>query len=95
MESQAEFLYAEGPSPELAPPDPRAGFYREVAAIWGLPLGKRACVQLHHHDLPELTGRLELARAPDLPLNADEPLQLQIGRITFLSPQVQAWTLCE
>jgi hypothetical protein len=93
MEAQAEFLYADGVDPKLAPPDPRENFYREVAAVWSLPLGERVRVALHHHDLPEVSGRLELAGAPDLPLNAHEPLRLQIGQITFLSPQIQNWTL--
>ena len=47
---------------------------------------------LRGHDLPEVSGRLELERAPDLPLNPREVLQLSAGGITFLSTQVQGWT---
>lgn len=48
---------------------------------------------LWQHDLAEATGRLELARAPELPLNPREPLQLSVGGVVFLSTQVQAWSL--
>ena len=95
MPQQNEFLFADGPTPDLHLPDPRAGFYSEVAAVWHLPLGERVRTLLREHDLPEVTGRLELARAPDLPLNAREPLKLLIGHIAFLSTQVQAWSLVD
>lgn len=95
MEAQSEFLYADGPDPKLPLPDPRADFYREVATVWGLPLGERVRVRLQNHDLPEAAGRLDLARAPELPLNAHEPLHLVVGKIIFHSPQIQSWTLLE
>lgn len=95
MEAQSEFLYAASPDPELAAPDPREGFYHEVAAAWGLPLGERVRVLLQHHDLPEVNGRLELARAPELPLNAHESLHLIVGKIIFSSLQIQSWTLLD
>lgn len=90
---QNEFLFADGPVPEMALPDPRAGFYREVSDLWHLPLGERVRVLLRGHDLAEAAGRLELDRAPDLPLNAREPLHLVVGRISFLSTQVESWSL--
>ena len=93
MEHQSDFLFADGPIPEMHPPDQREGFYREVAAIWNLPLGEKVRVLLRSHDLPEISGRLELTRAPDLPLNVKEPLQLAAGGVAFLSTQVQAWSL--
>ena len=93
MENQSDFLFADGPIPEMHPPDPRLGFYREVAEVWNLPLGEVVRVMLRAHDLPEVTGRLELNRAPDLPLKAKEPLQLTAGGVAFLSTQVQAWSL--
>ncbi len=93
MENQSDFLFADGPMPKFHPPDPRDEFYREVAAVWNLPLGEKIRVLLHAHDLLEISGRLELTRAPDLPLNAKEPLQLTAGGVPFLSTQVQAWSL--
>ncbi len=93
MERQNEFLFPDGPEPSLQLPDPRAGFYGEVAEVWHLPLGQPVRVLLRGHDLPEVAGRLELERAPDLPLNSREVLQLSAGGITFLSTQVQGWTL--
>ena len=95
MDQQNEFLFADGAEPLMAIPDPRAGFYREMNQIWKLPLGQRARLELRDHDLSEISGRLELERAPDLPLNAREPLQLSVGGITFRSTQVQAWSLID
>jgi len=95
MDQQNEFLFADGAEPILAMPDPRAGFFLEVSQIWNLPLGQRARFELRGHDLPEISGRLELARAPDLPLNAREVLQLSVGRIAFKSTQVQGWSLLD
>jgi hypothetical protein len=93
LPQQNEFLFADGPAPELHPPDPRAGFYREVSDLWHLPLGERVRVLLRGHDLPEAAGRLELERAPDLPLNAREPLHLSAGGVSFLNTQVESWSL--
>lgn len=95
MDRQSEFLFPDGPEPGLQLPDPRAGFYREVVDVWHLPLGQPVRVRLRGHDFPEVSGRLELERAPDLPLNPREPLQLSAGGIAFLSTQVQAWTLLD
>ena len=39
MENQSDFLFADGLGPEFHPPDPREGFYREVAAVWNLLFG--------------------------------------------------------
>jgi hypothetical protein len=93
MENQNEFLFADGPAPEVHLPDPRSGFYSEVTAAWHLPLGQKVRVLLKGHDFPEVAGCLELARAPDLPLNVRESLQLSVGGITFLSTQVESWSL--
>ena len=93
MEQQSEFLYADGPAPLMDVPDPRSGLYAEMTQIWGLPLGQSVRLLLKNHDLPEVSGRLELKRAPDLPLNAREELHLSAGGIVFLSTQVQAWSL--
>ena len=93
MDLQQEFLFANGPAPELPLPDPRSGFYEEVAAVWQIPVGQRVHVALREHNLADLDGLLELARAPDLPLNRRESLQLRIGSIDFSSRQIVAWAL--
>jgi len=93
MESQAEFLFADGPAPELHLPDPLADFYAEVAATWEIPLGQLAHVALREHHFADLQGRLELSRAPDLPLDRREKLALRIGTIEFSSRQIVAWSL--
>ena len=93
METQAEFLFADGPAPQLHPPDPRFGFYRDVAELWQIPVGEIVHVALCAHHFSDLHGRLELSRAPDLPLDRREPLALRIGTIEFTSRQVIAWAL--
>lgn len=93
MEEQSHFLFADGPAPELHPPDPLADFYAEVATTWEIPLGQRVHVALHAHNLSELRGRLELARAPDLPLDRREKLALRIGTLEFSSRQIVSWSL--
>jgi hypothetical protein len=93
MEEQSEFLFAGGPVPELHPPDPRAGFYGEVSAAWQIPVGQIVHVDLRGHNFSDLQGRLELSRAPDLPLDPRQPLSLRIGNIEFSSAQLAAWSL--
>ncbi len=93
MEEQADFLFADGPGPELHLPDPRSGLYEEIATLWGIPVGQITHVVLHEHNFSDLQGRLELSRAPDLPLDRREVLALRIGTIEFSSRQIVAWTL--
>lgn len=93
MESQQDFLFADGPAPELHPPDPRSNFYADVAALWQLPVGQRVRVDLTGHQFAELSGRLELARSPDLPLDCRETLALRIGSIEFSHRQIATWSL--
>jgi hypothetical protein len=93
MEEQADFLFADGPAPEFHLPDPRSDLYEEIAAVWGIPVGQIAHVALREHSFSDLQGRLELFRAPDLPLDRREPLALRIGTIEFSSRQIVAWAL--
>lgn len=93
MEKQNEFLFDEGPVSEFFQPDPWGGFFREVAAIWQLPVGERVRVLLRDHDVSEIAGRLELEHAPDLPLNAREPLRLLVGGFSFRSTQILSWSI--
>ena len=92
-EVQPEFLFADGPASEVPLPDPRSGFNADVADLWQLPVGQLVHVDLTGHQFSELRGRLELARAPDLPLDRREALALRIGPIEFTSCQIAAWTL--
>ena len=91
MESQQEFLFADGPAPQMHPPDPRSGFYAEVSATWQLPMGQIVRVDLKEHDLASLQGLLELSHAPDLPLDQRQPLVLRIRGVEFSSQQIAAW----
>lgn len=90
---QAEFLFADGPAPQLQPDDPDSAFYEELAALWQIPVGKNVHVALRSHHFADLQGRLAFAHAPDLPLDARQPLSLRIGAIEFSSRQVIAWAL--
>ena len=93
MESQQDFLFADGPTPELHLPDPRSNLYAAIAALWQIPVGQLIRVDLTGHHFSELRGRLELARAPDLPLDRRESLALRIGTIELTSRQITAWSL--
>jgi len=93
MDIQQEFLFADGPAPEIHLPDPLADFYAAVAAKWEIPLGQPIHVALREHSFSDLQGRLELFRAPDLPLDRRQPLALRIGPNEFSSRQIVAWSL--
>ncbi|PHX71875.1 MAG: hypothetical protein CK548_05675 [Opitutia bacterium] len=93
MESQQDFLFADGPTPELHLPDPRSNLYTDVAALWKIPVGQLIRVELTGHHFSELRGRLELARAPDIPLDRRETLALRIGTIELTCRQITAWSL--
>jgi hypothetical protein len=92
-DQQDEFLFAEGPAREVHLPDPRSAFFAEVEALWQIPVGRLAHVDLNGHNMSDLQGRIELARAPDLPLDRREALALRIGRIEFSSRQIASWSL--
>ena len=93
MEEQVEFLFADGPAPEVHLPDPRSAFYEDVATVWEIPVGQLVHVALREHNFADLQGRLDLSRAPDLPLDRRETLALRIGTIEFSSRQIVAWSL--
>ena len=92
-EQQDEFLFADGPVPEIQLPDPRSDFFAAVASLWQLPVGQVAHVNLNGHNMSDLQGRIELARAPHLPLDRREMLVLRIGTIEFSSRQIASWSL--
>ena len=90
---QNEFFFADGPTPEFHVPDPRSSLFEEVAALWQLPVGQIAHVNLSGHNMSDLQGLIELACAPDLPLDRREVLTLRIGTIEFSSRQIVSWSL--
>ena len=92
-DQQGEFLFADGMVSEFHLPDPRSNFYAEVEALWQIPLGRLAHVDLNGPHMSDLQGRIELARAPDLPLDKREALALRIGTIEFSSRQIVSWSL--
>jgi hypothetical protein len=92
-EMQDEFIFVPGPAPEIHLPDPRSGFFEEIAALWQLPIGQVAHVSLDGHSLSDLQGRIELARSPELPFDRREVLALRIGTIEFSSRQITSWSL--
>ena len=93
MESQQDFRFPDGPAPDLHLPDPRSNLYADVAALWQIPVGQSVRVELTGHHFSGLRGRLELARAPDLPLERRETLALRIGGIELTHRQIAAWSL--
>jgi hypothetical protein len=92
---QSEFLFADGAEPELHLPHALDALFQEIAAAWGLPVGRRVRVSLRDPALPELAGSLELVGAPDLPLDPREVLRLRISGVTFRSDEIAAWVLLE
>ncbi len=95
MYEQDEFLFADGPQPELHLAHPLDDLLRQIATLWGLPIGSRARVTLNDPALPVLEGKLELERAPDLPLNVRESLRLKLRGIMFTSRDIASWSLLE
>ena len=92
-DDQSEFLFGDGPPPELAPPAPLADLVADMARLWSLPLYQNARLTLKNHALDEVSGRLELVNAPDFPLNPSRPLALRAGGVEFSSRQIIAWSL--
>ena len=92
-EQQEELFFAEDPAPQSHLPDPRSDLFAEIGALWRLPVGQVAHVNLIAHNMSDLQGRIELARAPDLPFDRREALALRIGTIEFSSRQVVSWSL--
>ena len=90
---QEELFFAEGPAQHSHSPDPRSALFAEIGALWQLPVGQVARVNLNGHNLSDLQGRIELVRAPDLPFDRREVLALRIGTIEFSSRQIVSWSL--
>lgn len=91
MSRQGEFSFEAAPAEPDAPGHPLADLIDDVARTWSLPLGRRVRVDLAGESMDELRGFLELARAPDLPLDPRQALSLRIGKVVFSSRQVTGW----
>ncbi len=94
-DDQSEFLFSDGPAPKLAPPEPLADLVADMARLWGLPLYQKVRLSLKDHALDEVSGRLELVSAPDLPLNPAHTLALRAGGVEFSSRQILSWSLID
>lgn len=67
----------------------------ELAATWGLPLGRRVRVELRQHAMSGLLGLLQVAGLPDSPFDGRAPLRLRIDHVEFTSRQIAAWSLLD
>jgi len=92
---QHEFLFADGPQPELHLAHPLDDLFVAIAAGWGIPVGRDVRLNLANSSLPELTGKLELVRSPDLPLDGREPLYLRLKGVLFTHREIANWTLLD
>ena len=92
-EHQESFLFDESGGTIEDTPDPLSDFFAELVKAWNIPLGERVRVRLRDAALPELTGKLKLARAPDLPLDPRQPLALCLCGIEFNHREIAAWSL--
>jgi hypothetical protein len=95
-------LFSDIPPRRVETPPPFPGFTDlaapltdELAAVWGLPLGRKVRVELRQHTVDGLTGLLQVAGLPDLPFNARQPLRLRIGHIEFTSRQIVTWSVVD
>ena len=67
---QEEFLFGEGDAVRLGLPLPDDPLVRDIGMEWGLPVGQRVRITFSPGEsFRELSGRLEVAVAPELPLN--------------------------
>lgn len=93
-EHQESFAFDEKAGSPEDPPEPLADLVADVAKLWRLPLGSRVTLRLRDPALPELTGKLLLGRAPDLPLDLRQPLALRLSGVDFTDREIAAWSLC-
>jgi hypothetical protein len=92
---QLEFLLCGTATGAPEPADPLGDLREGIAECWSVPLGQRVKVDLRDCNVPWLEGRLELSRAPDLPLDVRQSLALRIGTVEFSNRQIVAWALAE
>lgn len=95
-------LFSDLPPPRVLAGSPLPGFTDlaapltdELAAVWGLPLGRNVHVELRRHAVPGLRGMLQVAGLPDLPFDAHKALRLRIGHEEFTSQQIVSWSVLD
>lgn len=94
VEYQENFLFDENAFETSEAADPLSDFFAEVSQAWNLPIGQRVNLRLRDAALPQLSGKLKLARAPDLPLDPRQPLSLTLSGVEFTHREVASWSLC-
>ena len=83
-DEQSEFLFCEGDEGRLGLPLPEDPLLHDIGEEWGLPVGQRVRIVFRGGEcFRELTGRLEVAVAPELPLNHHRPLRLRVAGYEF------------
>lgn len=81
---QDEFLFCEGAEGRLGLPLPEDPLLRDIGAEWGLPVGQRVRIVFRGGEsFRELTGCLEVAGAPELPLKRHRVLLLRVAGYEF------------
>ena len=95
MDEQSELSFAEGPAPDVPLEHPLEDLLEAIAARWELPIGRRVRVTLRDSALPDVVGKLELMRAPELPLDPREVLALRVGGLSFTAREIASWSLVE
>ena len=92
--SQSEFLFCDGPTPQLGAPTGDDPLLRDIATAWHLPLGETVRVHFKPGEcFREVTGRLEVAAAPDLPFDGRRPLRLRVRGYEFSNTAIASWVL--
>ncbi len=96
MGKQDEFLFCEGAEGRIGLPLPEDPLVRDIGTEWGLPVGQRVRITFHPGEsFRELTGRLEVAVAPELPLNRHRSLRLRIAGYDFVHTTVAGCVVVE
>ena len=96
MQDQREFLFYSGEEPRLGMSQPDDPLVADIARIWSLPIGQRVCIQLKDgENLPTVTGRLEVASAPDTPFDPKVPLSLCVSGYLFSDRSISSWSVLD
>ena len=82
--TQDEFLFSEGDVGRLGLPLADDPLIRDIGDEWGLPVGRRVRITFRPGEsFRELSGRLEVAVAPELPLKRHRRLRLRVAGYEF------------
>ena len=93
---QGEFLFCDGDEGRLGLPLPEDSLVRDIGAEWGLPVGQRVRIVFRGGEsLRDITGRLEIAAAPELPLNHHRLLRLRVAGYEFGNTAIASCVVAE